>query len=488
MRDSADISCDLSASCGQVARRGYLGGKMRGVVELFSCAPAKILRLARMMVACIGLAASTAGCNLLVEEKLIAEGIGTTLPAEDIVETTRRLDTYLSYLCVQAGMGRFEARAEGPEVICETRSFDGTALTLLVRAGFNDIDRRCDGYLAWLNSRRRDRTAVLSQLTDTRNFTEALLNATGAGTTAVTAVGLAFGLASNTFTNYYSRLLLEVEKSTVEVLVHEKRLKYREDLNIQISTMPDAIHVLREYLLICTPHYIENRINQRARDSVAGNEPADKGHTDQIRKGLVAAALLKSIPKGPREPLPGVGGQPGGPKPEPKITGGDLNGLERGLLLSTAKTIQINLCVEPANGNFGPTTREAIRQAKLGAEGIIDPRPFNNLRNQISNEKEVEIFRGAKSCSQDFLAVERGYKTPFEKFGFSDGPTIKSLQRSLTRCDSRVRETGIFDSATRSAIRIAKDKTSAQLKATLTDLNTDTLNDKSHVAVVQTCI
>ena len=38
----------------------------------------------------------------------------------------------------------------------------------------------------------------------------------GASASALTIAGLAFGLASDTFTNYYSRLLLEIEKSTVE--------------------------------------------------------------------------------------------------------------------------------------------------------------------------------------------------------------------------------------------------------------------------------
>ena len=74
-----------------------------------------------------------------------------------------------------------------------------------------------------------------------------------------------------------------------------------------IAIQPDAVHVLREYLLICTPFYIEDLVNQRTRDSVSGNTPADKGNADQIRRSLVKGALLNSIPKGPGDPLPGVG-------------------------------------------------------------------------------------------------------------------------------------------------------------------------------------
>ena len=103
--------------------------------------------------------------------------------------------------------------------------YGSAAWTLLVRSGFNDIDWRCDSYLAWLNARRRNRNAILNEITDTRNFTEAVMFTAGASASALTIAGLAFGLASNTFTNYYSRLLEEIEKSTVEVLVHEKRLQ-----------------------------------------------------------------------------------------------------------------------------------------------------------------------------------------------------------------------------------------------------------------------
>ena len=114
-------------------------------------------------------------------------------------------------------------------ISCDMSRYGAAQWSALVSAGFNDIDRRCDGYLAWLASRRRDRNAILSQISDTRTFTEALLFTTGVGAAPMAIAGLAFGLASNSFTNYYSRLLFEIEKSTISVLVREKRLQYRED-------------------------------------------------------------------------------------------------------------------------------------------------------------------------------------------------------------------------------------------------------------------
>jgi predicted small secreted protein len=169
------------------------------------------------------LALMTAGCNT-TEEMLIERGIGTELPSDDIVDQTRRMALYLNYLCAQAGMSQVVADGTETGFVCDMKPYGGAGWSLLVRAGFNDIDRRCDSYLAWLNSRRRNRAAILDQITDTRTFTEALLYTTGAGAAPIAIAGLAFGLASNSFTNYYSRLLFEIEKSTVQVLVHQKRL------------------------------------------------------------------------------------------------------------------------------------------------------------------------------------------------------------------------------------------------------------------------
>ena len=337
------------------------------------------------------------GCSSL-EEKLIQEGIGTELPVEDMAEATRRLEVYLSYLCVQAGGAKFVADTPDAATTCDISRYGNAQWSALVSAGFNDIDRRCDCYLAWLASRRRDRNAILSQIHDTRTFTEALLYTTGVGAAPIAIAGLAFGLASNSFTNYYSRLLFEIEKSTVSLLVREKRLQYRNTLNVQIMYQPDAVHVLREYMLICTPFYIEDLVNQRTRDSVAGNDPADKGNADQIRRSLVAGSLLNSIPKTPREPLP--------PPPPPKDTmiGGSTDA-ETQLSKAFGQTLQANLCVTP-NGKFDPATREAIRQAKVAANATraakkIPPVFKLPINGEIKSAAEAQIFLDARSCGKD---------------------------------------------------------------------------------------
>ncbi|MGT2438303.1 hypothetical protein ACU4GH_23790 [Bradyrhizobium betae] len=443
---------------------------------------------AGVVAICVALALALSGC-LSVEEKLIQDGIGTELPAEDMAESTRRLEVYLTYLCAQAGGVRFAADTPDANIACDMSRYGNAQWTALVSAGFNDIDRRCDSYLAWLASRRRDRNAILSQIHDTRTFTEALMYTTGVGAAPIAIAGLAFGLASSSFMNYYSRLLFEIEKSTVSLLVREKRLQYRETLNVRIAYQPDAVHVLREYLLICTPFYIEDLVNQRTRDSVAGNTSPDKGNAEQIRRSLVKNALLNSIPTTPGGALPGAGPKnPPPPRVETTMAGG-ITTTEQNMPKSIGESIQSNLCVAPS-ATFDGVTRDAIQQAKLGAnQSGPGERPFDNTRNQIASPTEAQAFRGARPCSLDMSGVDRGYRTAFEKFTFAGEPGVVSLQQLLALCDPNLKDkfSGKFDPLTRAAIKVAKTKLTAARKAGLPDPDTDTLNDKSYNAISLTC-
>jgi hypothetical protein len=439
---------------------------------------------AGIVAGCVALALFMSSCSVL-EEKLIQEGIGTELPVADMAEATRRLDVYLTFLCAQAGGTRLVAETSDAMTSCDMSRYGAAQWSALVSAGFNDIDRGCDGYLAWLASRRRDRNAILSQISDTRTFTEALLFTTGVGAAPIAIAGLAFGLASNSFTNYYSRLLFEIEKSTVSVLVREKRLQYRETLNVRIAFQPDAVHVLREYLLICTPFYIEFLVNQRTRDSVAGNTPADKGNAEQIRRSILANTLIRSIPpEGPRGKLPGVAGQSGGPPPAVKMAGGSTE-VEKQLPKSSGQMLQANLCAD-ATGEFDGSTREAIRQAKVAANmSRVAKRTeplFKPVNSEIRTATELQIFLDARVCSRDSSGADRGYVTAFEKFRFPDDVAIKSFQTALANCDPNVRPTGVFDASTRAGIMAATGKTGSTVP------KTDRLNQKSYDWVSGVCV
>ncbi|MBR1171824.1 hypothetical protein [Bradyrhizobium liaoningense] len=446
----------------------------------------RLMRGKSAIFACVGLALLLVGCSSALEEKLIQVGIGTELPVEDMAESTRRLEAYLSYLCEQAG--GFRTETPDGRISCDASRYGGAYWTALVSAGFNDIDRRCDSYLAWLASRRRDRNAILSQIHDTRTFTEALLYTTGVSAAPIAIAGLAFGLASNSFTNYYSRLLFEIEKSTVSVLVREKRLQYRETFKGYIAYQPDAVHVLREYMLICTPFYIEDLVNQRTRDSVAGNTPADKGNADQIRRSMVAGALLNAIPKSPTDPLGGVGKNK--PLPREDNMSGGKNPFEQNMVVPIGQEIQSNLCVSKSK-SFDDPTRAAIRQAKLGsAQSGPGERLFDNTDNQINSQLEATAIRLAGDCTLDKTGTDRGYSNAFEKFAFPTGAGIVSLQKLLAPCafpDLKDKFSGKIDVLTRSAIQAAKKKAIPALSATPIEAIPNTLDNNSYKEILTKC-
>jgi hypothetical protein len=362
----------------------------------------------------------------------------------------------------------------------------------------NDIDRRCDSYLAWLDEKRRSREPILKQLADMGAATAAILRATNAGATPIAIVGVAFGLAADTFTNVSSRLLLEVNHSTVQSVVLGYQAEFRAtNVKVIIDNRPAAIYLLRSYLRLCMPYSIEMSINNTVtiyhRDPAALNTVPLLLRTPVPSRLQTARSIVQSIPPGgSRSPLPGVAGQPGGPpkvepSPNVELTTGAQNDLERRIPKDTLEGIQANLCVEPTR-RFDKQTREAIRQAKIAAGQSQQGSLFTNRENQIKSRNEVQVLLGAKNCSKDPSGVERAYLTAFEKFRFPGPNALSILRRQLKGCGYNLSDSESFDEPTRTAIATVKTRASNTEKATFGDPNSGTLNDKSYDYIKRVCI
>jgi hypothetical protein len=206
------------------------------------------MRSARAVAACIVVASALSGCSSL-DAVYIREGIGTTLSTTDLPEASYLQAVYVGEICRQA------------DLPCEVgmRPSDwGT----FVQAGMNDIDRRCDAYLAWLDNKRRWREPILKQIATTGAATAAIMGLTGVGPTAIAIVGTAFGFAADTFVNFSSRLITEVDHSVVQSVVLGNQHEFRTtNLNVVVDNKPAAIYLLRNYLRICMPFSIEMSIN-----------------------------------------------------------------------------------------------------------------------------------------------------------------------------------------------------------------------------------
>ncbi|WP_156398829.1 hypothetical protein [Methylobacterium sp. Leaf469] len=224
-----------------------------------------------------------AGC-IAGDPRLVADGIGTNLEYTSIDDQTVLQELYINQICRQAG------------------GLDGVACSIswstFVEAGMNDIDQRCDAYLSWLDQQRRSTGPILQQIGSTQNATQAILVATKVGTAAIGIVGAAFGFARDTFNNVNARFLLEVNHSTVQAVVLGSQTRFRSTLRGRVLTSrPQAIYALRQYLRICMPFTIENQINLTVVNFENGGPAALE---DMVRRPLVGANAIGARPITPR--------------------------------------------------------------------------------------------------------------------------------------------------------------------------------------------
>jgi hypothetical protein len=220
------------------------------------------------IVACVGLAL-LAACNPMTDRRYANEGAGVDLYSADGTAQADLLELYTDYLCRQVGPG------------CTPAS-----MTFVV-AGMNDIDQRCDGYLTWLDAKRRDREPVLAQIAAIGAAVHAVMTVTGSSPKSLEILSSAFGLASATYSNWNSRLLISVEQSTVQAVVYKAQADVREKIRgWDVLDRPTAIYVLRSYLRTCLPTTIEASINLTT-TLVQRNAPM------QASKGLVVSTTTQ---------------------------------------------------------------------------------------------------------------------------------------------------------------------------------------------------
>lgn len=187
-------------------------------------------------------------------------GVGTVLSDPSAAGQTEAQDQYVALICRQAG---------SPDGSC------AVDWNTFVQAGMNDLDQRCDGYLAWLDNRRRSVGPILQEIGDAQTTAAALLLATGSGAAAIGIAAAAFGFARDSFNNANSRLLFEVNHSTVQAIVLANQTRLRTEMRGKvIASRPQAIYALRQYLRVCMPFTIETEINNTLTTFIGGGAPA----------------------------------------------------------------------------------------------------------------------------------------------------------------------------------------------------------------------
>jgi hypothetical protein len=217
--------------------------------------------IVRLLV-CAGVVLAVGGCDP-VDREYFKRGIGTELNPGDIAAAASAQDEYVTYICEQAGI---QPAGYG---VCGAQPTSPQTWQVFVQAGMNDIDQRCDAYLTWLDYVRRAREPTLKTLADAQSATTVIMGQSGIGAAPIAIAAAAFGFATSTFTNVTSRLILEVDHSTVQAVVLSHQKQYREELlgsadnrtAVVIASRPAAIYALRSYLRLCMPMTIETQIN-----------------------------------------------------------------------------------------------------------------------------------------------------------------------------------------------------------------------------------
>lgn len=354
------------------------------------------------VAACVGFALLTAACNS-VDSQYFRQGIGPELYGGGVAEATAYENLYVSHICEQA-FGASEQRC----VIANWSTF--------VQAGMNDIDRRCDGYLAWLDDRKRSREPILKQIADTAFAATGIMRLAGAGADPITIAGLAFGFATNTFTNINSRLLTELNHSTVQTVVLRRQTELRNDLKGRIiATRPEAIHALRQYLRICMPFTIETEINTTITTLELGGVRA----VDQQRKNPLVSAENVGVRLTAHEPPTKFRPRPDAPT-DPRFAEIFDPYVPRVHTVERVKRIQDVLCAPAAEaGLVGPVTKALI---------TIFEQSYDRARvnGKLDNDEIDELFAQGR-CSG---SMARNY---FERRNFGDNESARRLVVRLNR-------------------------------------------------------
>lgn len=301
-------------------------------------------------------AGAVAGCSS-VDGIYIREGIGTNLGTPELPEVSYLQDVYVGEICRQAGLG---VSQYGNALLCNEVGMRPAEWATFVQAGMNDIDRRCDSYLAWIDNKRRWREPVLKQLHTTAAATAAILGLTGVGATPIAIVGTVFGFAQDSFVNFQSRLITEVDNAVIQSVVLSHQNEFRAKLaGVPIDNRPASIYLLRNYLRICMPFSIEMSISNTITTYHRGGPDALRNEPPLLtRAPIIARIAANASPAVIRVDRP-----PPAPPPIPPIIGGAITAVEKTISIDEGKAFQRMLCVSDA-GNFGSSgsqTRVALR-------------------------------------------------------------------------------------------------------------------------------
>lgn len=412
-------------------------------------------------------------------------GVGSRLTIFDTSNQLALQQQYFNYLCISALIPTQSTGAH-----CDLPANDTGTWTVITQQGMNDVDRRCDSYLEWLDDRRRSRGPLTQQIGAIGAATAGVLAIAGSSASAISIVAIAFELVSQSLDNYHSRLLMEVDGSTVTAIVMISRQRFREDFTRQVSanggvrSKPEAEFVLRQYLRLCMPFVIETQINQFSTLGALGVAPT--------KSNAISTTPIESprpyTPLAPRQSIrqtpPRPSEIPAAPTDYGQIFTDELVTKVRAGLVDDFRDAQSALCIASPSSTVTSQFKQAIvlfENTLSGTNSYSDP--LFGFRGLVVdgklNETELEVLTSTGGCAK----FQRNF---FEKrYLPSDGsPRVRQLVTLIAGAVPEVLAPAptlkASDAAFRDAVRRARVALglSAQYGGTVADQVDKTLLDK----------
>ena len=201
----------------------------------------------------IAILSVTTGCASLVNDKkseLAQAGPGTTIDPINAKDYSDNQEKVLKQLKVMTGKNQ--------------PSWDN-----IISAGLQYSDARCSDYLEslyWVNKQLK---ADIRNVNSAGTLTSGLMGITKTAASTIAGTAVLFGFAEETVSSTGSRILFELEPSSIRSLVEGSQKAYRNALQTGYNDQAGAFSVIREYISLCLPSRIEAEINNAAKNAVS---------------------------------------------------------------------------------------------------------------------------------------------------------------------------------------------------------------------------
>lgn len=377
------------------------------------------------------------GCVPANQDSYFTTGAGLDLHTSQTAAATKDLQDYYRALCQQAN----------PLGITTAQTYRCGTISGLVKTGFNDIDLRCDRYLAWVDQKRIEANTFKTGVTATSTLLTGVV--TGNAET-LRHIAQALGFASTIYDAANNAILTGLESSTIKKIVYSRRTAYRQEFSkINYGSYTDATYALRGYLRICTPQTIVLSANEYA------NAVATGGTIPNLNEAArTEAALIKPFTPNTKATV-----QPNRPSLGPCPKCGEVFAIS-GFRTEDIKTLQNRLCI----GKMSDTSKVdgdpgAKTKAKLAAWDEVFG--IDMADSKISTQNEWFRLNNIGCTDADVTA---GYRNVFEKRFLNKQATVTAMitgintKLTLTGNDTIDPGKALDDPAVRAGIELARSR------------------------------